>query len=117
MDSPLATDFLGQITGSRLLIFHSLPSCLAVTSQRLAFETTRLPSADFEVIWVTTSTLALPSSFHLCTPASRTVPVVGSTPEDANQDIVCSFVVLLGEVARGVGQHPLRIFVGVKRIR
>src|SRR5271163_4780954 len=67
-----------HIIGIKLLIFHRSPSCLAVTTHRFSLSTRNLPSGDFDVNLVTTSTSTLPSSFHLSTPASSTVPVVGS---------------------------------------
>src|SRR5262249_884872 len=67
----------GPITSIRLLIFHSCPSFFAVTTQRFPLSTVFPSGVLFEIL-VATRTSALRSSYHFCTPASTTVPCVGS---------------------------------------
>ena len=68
---------VGQITCTRLLIFHCVPSFFAVTNQRLP-PSIFLPSGSFVTVVVATTTFALPSSFQFSIPRASTVPVVGS---------------------------------------
>ena len=53
---------------------------------------------------------------HRCTPASRTVPVVGSA-RSLDDDLVLLFLEHLGEVAGALRQDPVGIVVGVERIQ
>src|SRR5260370_2294908 len=58
--------------------FHEAPPWIVVAAHRFPPPNVDFPGGAFGEPFAAPSTSALPLSFHRCTPASTTVPVVGS---------------------------------------